>query len=90
MQQNEIIILLLCITLILYILSCIKKRPSTLFLFIGRSIAGLLYLYFFNSFCMARGITTSLGMNPITVSLSAFLGIPGILLAYGANLLRFF
>lgn len=90
MQQNQVIIFLFMFAFVLYFLSCIKKRPATLFLFLGRSIAGLSYLYLFNSFCIARDISTCLGINLITLSLSAFLGIPGILLAYGANLLRFF
>lgn len=90
MDQNQIIVLLSITALLIYLLSCIKKRPAILLQFAGRSIAGLSYLFLFNSFCVARGIATGLGVNPITILLSAFLGIPGILLAYGANLLRFF
>lgn len=90
MHQNQMIALLSIIALTIYFLSCIKKRPVILLQFAGRSIAGLSYLYFFNSFCIARGVTTGLGINAITILLSTFMGIPGILLAYGANLMRFF
>lgn len=89
MNQNQMIFLLPCLAIIIYFLSYIKKRPTALFTFLGRSAAGLSYLYFFNLFCTSRGIFTYLGWNPITLILSAFLGIPGALLACAVNLFRF-
>lgn len=90
MSQNQMILLFFCIALGIYLLTYIKKRPAALLAFVGRGAAGLLYLHLFNSFCIARGVATSLGINPVTALLSAILGIPGVILAYGANLLRFF
>lgn len=89
MNQNQIILLFSAATFAIYLISYIKKRPAALFSFFGRGAAGLFYIYLFNSFCAARGIATHLGVNLITLTLSFFLGIPGILLAYAANLLRF-
>ena len=89
MNQNQIIILLSTAALTIYLISYIRKRPAALLSFLGRGAAGLSYIYLFNSFFIARGIATHLGINLITFGLSAFLGIPGVLLAYGVNLLRF-
>ena len=101
MNQNQIILLLSAAALLLYLfytikVRCnperphnIKKRPAALLAFVGRGAAGLSYLYLFNYFCAVRGVSTGLGMNLITAGLAVFLGIPGALLAFGVNLLRF-
>ncbi len=89
MNQNQIILLLSATSLLLYLFYTIKKRPAALLAFVGRGAAGLSYLYLFNYFCAVRGVSTGLGMNPITAGLAVFLGIPGVLLAFGVNLLRF-
>lgn len=89
MNQNQIILLFSTVALVIYLISYIKKRPAARLSFFGRGAAGLCYIYFFHSFCAARDIATHLGINLITLVLSFFLGIPGILLAYAANLLRF-
>lgn len=89
MSQNQIILLFFIAALVIYLISYIKKRPAALLSFFGRGAAGLSYIYLFNFFCAIRGISTHLGINLITLILSFFLGIPGVLLAYAANLLRF-
>lgn len=89
MNQNQIIFLFSAAALVIYLISYIKKRPAALLSFFGRGAAGLSYIYLFNAFCAIRGVATHLGVNLITLALSFFLGIPGVLLAYAANLLRF-
>ena len=89
MNQNQIILLLSAAALLLYLFYTIKKRPAARLAFVGRGAAGLSYLYLFNYFCAVRGVSTGLGMNLITAGLAVFLGIPGVLLAFGVNLLRF-
>ena len=90
MTDNQLIILIPLVAFFIYLDAYLKKRPAALFTIIGRSAAGLAYIYFFNLFCSSRGFSTGLGINPITIALSAFLGIPGAILAYGINLFRFF
>lgn len=74
--------------IIIALLYLIKKRPGVLLRLICQSTSGLLFIHFFNIFCQAKGIITSLGINPLTGVISAILGIPGILLLYACNLLR--
>lgn len=89
MTQNQIILLFSIVALLAYLISCIKKRPAILLAFLGRGAAGLSFIYFFNMFCTTRDIITCVGINPITVTVSGILGIPGVLLIYAINLFRF-
>lgn len=63
-----------------------KKRPAALLSFLGRSAAGLSFLHCFNLFCAALDIVTYVSLNPLTACVSAFLGIPGVLLLYAVRL----
>lgn len=89
MTHNQIIFLFFIVTLISYLISCIKKRPAILLAFLGRGIAGLSFLYLFNMFCISRDIVTHVGINPITAGISTVLGVPGAIMIYAVNLFRF-
>lgn len=89
MTQNQIILICTIIAFLAYLTTCIKKRPAILLALFGQGAAGLSFLYLINLFCAARDIVTCVGINPITTAISAFLGIPGILLVYAVNLFRF-
>ncbi|MCD8019300.1 MAG: pro-sigmaK processing inhibitor BofA family protein [Clostridiales bacterium] len=88
MNQNQMILLIVLSSLLIYLIITIKKRPATLLSFMVRSVGGLSYIYLFNSFCAVRGIATNLGINLVTIGLSAFLGVPGAILAFAINLLQ--
>lgn len=90
MIHNILIAIPVALAFLICVFSSIKKRPALLLSLLGRSAAGLSYIYFFNMFCTSRGILTGLGINPATALLSAFLGIPGAMLAYGIRLTEYF
>ena len=89
MSQIQIIFLLFLLALLIYFVTYIKKRPAALLFLVGRSAAGLSFIYAFNLFCSAREIVTNISINPLTTCISAILGLPGILLAYAIRLQGF-
>ncbi|MBR0410236.1 MAG: pro-sigmaK processing inhibitor BofA family protein [Eubacterium sp.] len=86
MDQNQIMLLLSVILFFLLIINEIKKRPGILLAFFGRGISGLLFIHFFNLFCLSRDIVTHVSVNGATALFSCCLGVPGALLAYGIRL----
>ena len=89
MSQNQMIFLFVASAVALYFFFYIKKRPAALLALLLRCAAGLMYIFSFNTFLAARGIAAGPGLNPVTLTLSALLGIPGAMLAFAVNLFRF-
>lgn len=86
MDSTYIIFLILGISVLIYVLSYIKKRPTAILTFLCRLTVGLVYIYIFNSFCSARGLSTYIGINLPTALVSGILGLPGVMLLYMASL----
>lgn len=86
MDSSYIIFGILGISVFLYILSYIKKRPAAILTFSCRLTVGLFYIHWFNSFCTARGLSTFIGINLPTALVSGFLGLPGVMVLYMASL----
>lgn len=89
LSQNSILFIFCVACFAGYFISYIKKRPTALLSIIGRSTAGLSFIYFFNFFCAARDITTGVGINPISGTVCTILGIPGAILLYAIRLYSF-
>lgn len=89
LSQNNILLIFCVACFAGYFIAYIKKRPTALLSIIGRSAAGLLYIYFFNFFCAARNIMTEIGINPITGAVCTILGIPGAILLYAVKIYSF-
>ena len=89
MSQNQILLIFCVACFAGYFIAYIKKRPSALLFVIGRSTAGLGFIYFFNFFCAARDIVTGVGINPITGTVCTLFGIPGAILLYAVRLYSF-
>lgn len=85
-SQNQILLIFCAACFAGYFISYIKKRPTALLSILGRSTAGLLYIYFFNFFCATRDIVTGVGINPITGAVCTVLGIPGAILLYAVKI----
>ncbi|MBQ9157401.1 MAG: pro-sigmaK processing inhibitor BofA family protein [Eubacterium sp.] len=80
-------LLFFSLCLLIFLFCYIKERPAALLAFLGRGAAGLLFIRVFNLFCLSREITTHVSINLLTVLISCILGIPGVLLTYGIQLL---
>ena len=57
--------------------------------FLIRGIIGLAIIFFVNEFLDGQGISSGVGMNPVTVLTSGTLGIPGVALLYGITFYPF-
>ena len=51
--------------------------------FLLRAFVGAVLIYFVNQFLVSNGVTTNVGINPITMVTSGTLGVPGVVLLYG-------
>ncbi len=87
MDSIYVIYGILGISVFIYTLSYIKKRPAAILTFICRLAVGLLYIYLFRSFCTARGLSSFIGVNPWTALVSGILGLPGVMLLLMGSLL---
>lgn len=51
-----------------------------------RGILSVVVIYLINTVAVNFGIATLVGVNLVSIGVIAFLGVPGILLLYGASL----
>ena len=64
---------------------CVKIAVN----FLIRAIVGLAIIFFVNEYLDGQGISSGVGMNPVTVLTSGTLGIPGVALLYGITFYPF-
>lgn len=60
-----------------------EQRSHFFINFLVRAILGIAIIFFVNQFLISRGISSMVGMNPITFLTSGVFGIPGVALLYG-------
>lgn len=56
--------------------------------FLVRGIFGAALIFFINQFLNSKGVSLSVGLNPITFITSGTLGMPGVALLYGITFYR--
>lgn len=71
------------------LIGAIRKKAEWLINFLFRAVVGSVLIYCINMAVTSYGIQIAVGINPVTVLTSGFLGFPGIALLYGINLLEF-
>lgn len=60
-----------------------KEHAGFITNFIIRAIIGIGLIFFINEYLSYRQIEIAVGINPLSVLLSGFLGVPGVALLYG-------
>lgn len=60
-----------------------KERSGFVIQFIVRAVIGLGIIFFLNEYLSYKRIEIAVGMNPLSVFVSGFLGVPGVALLYG-------
>ncbi|WP_312101143.1 pro-sigmaK processing inhibitor BofA family protein [Lachnoclostridium sp.] len=53
---------------------------------IVRAVLSIVIIYLINTVALNFGIATLVGVNLVSIVVTAFLGVPGLLLLYGASL----
>lgn len=78
---------ILGVCLLVLMIGAMGKKVEWLVNFILRAVMGAVGIYFINLFLTFQEIGVSVGINPVTVLTSGFLGFPGLAVLYG---IRFF
>lgn len=60
-----------------------KEHSGFIVNFIIRAVIGIGLIFFINEYLSYRQIEIAVGINPVSVLLSGFLGAPGVALLYG-------
>lgn len=63
----------------------VRRKAEWIINFVLRMILGTIIIYFVNNAFRHYGINISVAINPISILVSGFLGIPGIAVLYGIN-----
>lgn len=82
--MSGIIIAGVCVLVLL--MGAFRRKKEWIINFILRAVMGTVFMFFINGFLVSQGIHIDIGINPITVLTSGFLGIPGLIMLYGINL----
>jgi inhibitor of the pro-sigma K processing machinery len=53
---------------------------------IVRAVLSIVVIYLINTVALNFGIITLVGVNLVSIGVTAFLGVPGLMLLYGASL----
>lgn len=59
------------------------KKAEWLINFVLRAVTGAVCIYFVNFVLVSQNISASVGINPLTLLTSGFLGFPGVAVLYG-------
>ncbi len=70
------------------LIGAMGKKVEWLVNFILRAVVGTVGIYFLNYLLEAQDISMAVGINPLTVLTSGFLGFPGLIVLYGINLFK--
>ncbi|MBQ6888018.1 MAG: pro-sigmaK processing inhibitor BofA family protein [Lachnospiraceae bacterium] len=70
---------------IVVFIGAVRKKAEWIINFVLRMVLGTIIIYFANSVLNHYGINISVAVNPISILVSGFLGIPGIAVLYGIN-----
>lgn len=60
-----------------------EKQSYVTVNFLIRAVIGFTMIFFINEFLAAKGVSLSVGFNPVTFLTSGALGTPGVALLYG-------
>ena len=62
-----------------------ENMNGALINFIMRAVLGTLAIYFINMFLQSQGFAWRVGIGPFSIIASGLLGLPGVALLYGIN-----
>lgn len=83
MNNNTGILLIVGICAGVLLIGAMRQRAEWLLNFVLRTVLGTLAIFLIN-FCLQKfGMTSGVGLNPVTVLTSGILGFPGLAMLYG-------
>lgn len=76
------------VCVIVLLIGAMGKKVEWLVNFILRAVMGTVGIYFLNYLFSAQNISVAVGINPLTVLTSGFLGFPGLVVLYGIHFFK--
>lgn len=83
MNNEQFILCLLFLAGVVLVIILFKSKIEFFINMVLRMMMGTIGVCVVNSIFLAQGMETGIGINPVTLSLLAFLGLPGFILLYG-------
>ncbi len=81
--ENGLIIIVVLFVVIF--IGAVRRKTEWIINFVLRMVLGTLFIYVANIILRYYGIGISVAINPISILISGFLGIPGVAMLYGIN-----
>lgn len=79
---------ILAVCAIVLIIGAMGRKVEWLVNFILRAVMGTIGIYFLNYLFAQRHIAIAVGINPLTILTSGFLGFPGVMVLYGIHFFK--
>lgn len=85
MGQLENGLVIIAMLFIVIFIGAVRRKNEWIINFVLRIVMGIIVIYTGNLVFGYYGVDVSVAINPISILVSGFLGIPGIAVLYGIN-----
>lgn len=85
MGQFENGLVIVGMLFIVIFIGAVRKKVECIINFVLRMILGTIVIYFANQIFLFYGLSLSVAINPLSILISGFLGIPGVVVLYAVN-----
>ena len=89
MDSNTGVWIMAGVCILVLLLGALKARMEWIINFVLRTLSGALAIYLINFFLSSRGIEAEVGLGPLSLLTTGFLGFPGLIILYGINFYNF-
>ena len=88
MNQMNGMLAILGVCLVVLLIGALGRKVEWLMNFILRAVMGTVGIYFLNYILASQNVSVAVGINPLTILTSGFLGFPGIAVLYGIHFFK--
>lgn len=88
MNQMNGMLAILGVCLVVLLIGALGRKVEWLVNFILRAVMGTVGIYFLNYILASQHVSVAVGINPLTILTSGFLGFPGIAVLYGIHFFK--
>lgn len=85
--SGAVLIVFMCVTVLCIV--ALRKKAEFVLNFLLRGVVGIVTIFLMNELLAAQNLSVMVGINPWTALTSGILGLPGVALLYGIQLLKF-
>ena len=88
MGQFESGLVIIVMLFLVIFIGAVRRKTECIINFVLRMVTGTILIYFTNRITHYYGLDISVAINPLSILVSGFLGIPGVAALYGINLYK--